>query len=431
MLKRTKSANKSVIEDAIDKDNTAVTLAGPSQPDEDDYGYVSQEASAFYNKMMAKYNSIPEEQKFASSKKNTNTNLSSTKDRVRAALLKEQEDATLPHQRKRRSRHDDDTKDSVSPEPPLDEKPQEKFKPKPRSAPPPMNFQELLKIAEKKQFEPIKIEPKKKTEDEEHPMTKKQKREYEKEKAWRENREQRRLAEERGEKVREDSRNMPPPNKIPKLSDDNRNKKIPDGGKTKSLQTSKSRPEMQKPTSKLRAELEKPRSNNPQSSSSQNRATNSSNRSISSSNPRMPEKSIKNSEIRNINRSKDIDKSRASTPSSSSSQRYPENKPKTLTSDVRQKSEQDFRKKQQSTKPTDIRSKLPPNARPKQFPPSDVRPKQFPPSDVRPKQFPPSDVRPKQFPPSDVRQKQFPPSDLRRPPSKKPPMGHKSNYNFI
>jgi hypothetical protein len=37
-----------------------------AQPDEDDYGYVSQEASAFYNKLMEKYTSIPsEEPKFS------------------------------------------------------------------------------------------------------------------------------------------------------------------------------------------------------------------------------------------------------------------------------------------------------------------------------------------------------------------------------
>lgn len=36
------------------------------QPDEDDYGYVSQEASAFYNKLIEKYTSIPsEEPKFS------------------------------------------------------------------------------------------------------------------------------------------------------------------------------------------------------------------------------------------------------------------------------------------------------------------------------------------------------------------------------
>lgn len=40
--------------------------AGLAQPDEDDYGYVSQEASAFYEKLMEKYTSTPsEEPKFS------------------------------------------------------------------------------------------------------------------------------------------------------------------------------------------------------------------------------------------------------------------------------------------------------------------------------------------------------------------------------
>jgi protein SPT2 len=37
-----------------------------AQPDEDDYGYVSQEASAFYDRIMEKYTSVPsEEPKFS------------------------------------------------------------------------------------------------------------------------------------------------------------------------------------------------------------------------------------------------------------------------------------------------------------------------------------------------------------------------------
>lgn len=98
MLKSTKSANKSAIQDAVDNDNTAVTLVGPAQPDEDDYGYVSQEASAFYNKMMEKYNNMPDEPKiFKDMKKHVNINLNGTKDRVKAALLREQEEAMMPH----------------------------------------------------------------------------------------------------------------------------------------------------------------------------------------------------------------------------------------------------------------------------------------------------------------------------------------------
>lgn len=56
MFKTIKSANKSVIEDAIDRENTAVTIEGPQQPDEDDYGYVSQESSKLYKQLMEKYN---------------------------------------------------------------------------------------------------------------------------------------------------------------------------------------------------------------------------------------------------------------------------------------------------------------------------------------------------------------------------------------
>lgn len=63
-LKVIKSANKSVLADAIDRDNTAVTREGPEQPDQDDYGYESQEAAALYEKMMEKYSKIPDEPKF-------------------------------------------------------------------------------------------------------------------------------------------------------------------------------------------------------------------------------------------------------------------------------------------------------------------------------------------------------------------------------
>ncbi|KAK4886568.1 hypothetical protein RN001_002839 [Aquatica leii] len=177
MLKRTKSANQSVIADAVDKDNTSVTLAGPSQPDEDDYGYVSQEAADFYNKMMEKYNKIPDDPKFPFAKKRASNNLIGTKDRVKAALEKEREEALLPHKRKRKH-----TTEEVEPEkqnenddtpPPV--------KTKPKLPPPPiMNFNDLLKLAAVKQHEPIMIEVKPK--EEEGPLlTKKQKKELEKE----------------------------------------------------------------------------------------------------------------------------------------------------------------------------------------------------------------------------------------------------------
>lgn len=68
-LKVIKSANKAAIEDAVDRDNTAVTLTGPEQPDQDDYGYESQEAAALYQKMMQKYSKIPDEPKFPTGRK--------------------------------------------------------------------------------------------------------------------------------------------------------------------------------------------------------------------------------------------------------------------------------------------------------------------------------------------------------------------------
>ncbi|KAF5274332.1 hypothetical protein FQR65_LT17031 [Abscondita terminalis] len=178
MLKRTKSANQSVIADAVDKDNTSVTLAGPSQPDEDDYGYVSQEAAAYYNQMMEKYNKMPDDPKFPSAKKRASNNLTSTKDRVKAALEKEREEALLPHKRKRK--HVSEEVESEKQNENNDQEPVV-VKAKPKVAPPPsMNFDDLLKLAAVKQHEPIMIEVKPK--EEEGPLlTKKQKKELERE----------------------------------------------------------------------------------------------------------------------------------------------------------------------------------------------------------------------------------------------------------
>ncbi|KAL9692373.1 hypothetical protein quinque_015964, partial [Culex quinquefasciatus] len=71
MLKVIRSANKSVLDDAIDTQDTAVTLQGPEQPDEDDYGYTSNVASAIYQQLMDKYKATPEEKKFRDGEKRT------------------------------------------------------------------------------------------------------------------------------------------------------------------------------------------------------------------------------------------------------------------------------------------------------------------------------------------------------------------------
>ncbi|XP_066591747.1 protein SPT2 homolog [Prorops nasuta] len=202
-LKVCKAANKSVLADAVDNDNTAVTMAGPSQPDEDDYGYVSQEASAFYNKLISKYNSLPPEKPlFSEIGKKTVKDIARTKDRVKQALKQQEMEDALGHRRKRKSsvvngEHNnekefkDDIKDKVKEKEEKFEDDKPKTKKKPSLRPPPMDFSELLKLAEKKQHEPIIIETKPKVEEPERLMTKKQMKEYIKEKEWRERKEQR------------------------------------------------------------------------------------------------------------------------------------------------------------------------------------------------------------------------------------------------
>ncbi|KAI5645136.1 SPT2 chromatin protein domain-containing protein [Phthorimaea operculella] len=213
-LKVIKSANKSVIQDAVDHDNTAVTLAGADQPDQDDYGYESQEAAAFYQKMMQKYSKIPDEPKFPDSKKVVKRDINGTIERVKHAL--QHEDDPVPHKRKRRSDAGGDRDRDGSPpskyEPEKEKKKDEKpEKPKIRKPmPPPMDFNQLLKLAEQKKSEPIVVGDKKpKVESSSEPerlMTKRQRREYEEEMARRQRRLERLEAEKSGKKIPKDDR---------------------------------------------------------------------------------------------------------------------------------------------------------------------------------------------------------------------------------
>ncbi|XP_063987292.1 protein SPT2 homolog [Diachasmimorpha longicaudata] len=203
-LKVCKSANKSVIADAVNYEDTAVTIAGPSQPDEDDYGYVSQEASAFYNKLMSKYNNLPPEKPlFKESGKKIIKDIASTKDRVKQALKQHELEESLPHRRKRKSTSASDKNEphdkEVIPDRDrgrdrLDKSSEKEERPKPKKRapmPPPMDFMSLLKLAEKKQFEPLptELKPKPKVEEPERLMTKRQMKEYQKEREWKEKRE--------------------------------------------------------------------------------------------------------------------------------------------------------------------------------------------------------------------------------------------------
>lgn len=99
---------------------------------------------------------------------------------MKAALLKEEEDQLLPHKRKRKSKdveNGDDHHCDVEPEQKRSKTELSADKVKKRhTQPPPLNFQELLKIAEKKQHEPIIIE--KKEESSLPMMTKKEREKY-------------------------------------------------------------------------------------------------------------------------------------------------------------------------------------------------------------------------------------------------------------
>ncbi|KAJ8911090.1 hypothetical protein NQ315_000550 [Exocentrus adspersus] len=462
MLKRTKSANQSVIQDAVDNENTAVTLVGPMQPDEDDYGYVSQEASAFYNKMMEKYSKMPDEPKFDLAKKRVSTNLSNTKDRVKAALEKEREEALLPHRRKRKHKDqkDDGDEEGVSygqPDRPEErdesqghavaspQPPSKRHKPAP---PPPMNFAELLKIAEKKQFEPIIIEKKEK--EEEKPLTKKQKKEMEKEREYFQRKEARKQTDSRGP--------LPPisNNRIPKIGE-KPGKLINEERSDRNCRTVEQKPQSSSARiPKLNSSFtstsssSKPttypglKPNSIDSKEIRRKASSSSipdKRNLTDANPSKSSKPVPNSKSsyrdqenykhnsnNNINHSpkekpKSVINNKVPTKDILVKKSAPEEPPakRYLPGDLRYRPPEDTKPKQCS--PPDVKpakskqipskdGKIKPvsstDAKPKQFPPSDLKPKQFPPKDLKPKQMPPKDLKPKQFPPPDVRKKDFP-----------------------
>lgn len=208
MLKVIKSANKSVLDDATDaQDTEAGTI------EQDDYGYSSTVASQFYDKLMDKYKSTPEEPtkyKFQEASKRTMSkdDIARAKARVKDALLRQQEEENAPRSRKRTSgagtstgpvRAGPDPYDPVEEKRRREEESVDKASKKPlpgapkaatvvrrQNAPRPEGFAELLKLAEKKQHEPIVVRPEKKRDgnEPERLMTKREKKEYEERQAF-------------------------------------------------------------------------------------------------------------------------------------------------------------------------------------------------------------------------------------------------------
>lgn len=107
-LKNTKSSNKAaqVLAEAVDNKDTVDTLAGRAQCDEDDYGYESKMSNSIYEKLMNKFEANPDDPmaKFSRAAPKQAKDISSTMDRVRNALKKEEDEAKGPFKRKRKSK---------------------------------------------------------------------------------------------------------------------------------------------------------------------------------------------------------------------------------------------------------------------------------------------------------------------------------------
>jgi len=233
-LKVTKSANKAVLSDAVDRKNTAVTLGGKRQCDEDDYGFESKASASIYEKLMSMYEADKDDPmaKFNRSRPKELKDLQGAKDRVKQALRKEEEDPPIPGKRRRKKKDtgltddgfiDDSFAGSKYVSSDRDRKEDErkkgdKFKREEEArrkrlqnaqkAPPPVDFKSLLKMADQKKDIPVKIEKKVKVKESEfgdRPMTK-----QEKENFMREN-------EARLRKEGKWKEKTPPPKKIERI----------------------------------------------------------------------------------------------------------------------------------------------------------------------------------------------------------------------
>ncbi|XP_017048230.1 protein SPT2 homolog [Drosophila ficusphila] len=243
MLKVTKSANKSVLADAKDCDG-AIDGHEAGEGQGDDYGYVSNEANAFYEKYIEKVRDVQEDKGFAPSRPQSLRDLSGTKERVKAAITREREEAKS-HTRQRSSTSTPTTSAAKAKDPHVarsystsktlydpeaerreeeakkrKEEEQRRAKLKRPVQPPPMDFQALLRLAEKKQHEPVAFEPEKKKEPE-RLLSAREKREMEERQRLKEQRAQRdkmRESEAKEPPKTTTSNRMEPNGRIPKLN---------------------------------------------------------------------------------------------------------------------------------------------------------------------------------------------------------------------
>lgn len=181
MLKVIKSADKSAIADAKDLDNTAITLQGPDQPDEDDYGYVSHEANAFYSKLMQKYTISNPEQKTVTvnERKKSKLSIKETLERTKTELNAASHSKKTYRTGEKDYIENANVKTALNSNLNFEQQKKERSKPIPKVTSTPLAFSELLKIAEQKQHEPIEISVPVGPKQEERLMSKKEKLEYE------------------------------------------------------------------------------------------------------------------------------------------------------------------------------------------------------------------------------------------------------------
>ncbi|XP_037938864.1 protein SPT2 homolog [Teleopsis dalmanni] len=379
MLKVTKSANKSVLDDAVNTEHTAVTMQGPDQPDQDDYGYVSHTANAFYHNYIEKVKDVKEDKSFQSaSRPQSLKDLTGTKERVKEAINRETEDkkgltrhrttssvASLDSQdsNKINGRISSSSKSLYDPEAERREEERKKREEEQKKIknrkplPPPMDFQALLKLAEKKQHEPIKLLPQIKKKEPERLLTSKEKQELE----------ERKKAKERFEKSQShgSGANKDRKEATPRMESNGRIPKLNQSSKPSNASASN---KVTLTTNKM-----------------SNSSTNKSAAQQKTSKPG-PAPSSTSAQSLSINNNKPIISTNSKQTSSLTKKPYQSNVPtsggKTSAKDLQPA--------------TNTASKKPYSGPTREFPPRDnsaIKPRQFPSPVQKTRQFPPADVR--------------------------------------
>lgn len=412
-LKVIKSSKKYYTGDKELDENTEVTLQN-TIGDNDDYDFESKYSESLYEKLMEKYKQMPTEDKFSSFTKKTKPAAASQTNgdngeihiknghRQRVSTIKSEH---APSTSKKSSQPSAIQQSSNSDKDTNKKSPMDKPKPKHRPAPP-VNFEQLLKLAEQKQHEDIVIDVPSHKKEPERLMTSKEKREMEEIEAARK-------AKLKGNGA---IPKIPKLGAIPRLGDSSkqdknnnsdRDSKMPQktSDRPKLNSTSSSRNSNNSPLpsgSKLRDALV--------SSKSEKSLTNGSS-SSKNINPQRPPQVPQASSKQPLNGSSIKSKDPFAKPSSSKMPPPMKNNSSSSSSSINaNKSDKSKLAAKTSKEPLKTRD----------FPPKDL---------MRTREFPPKDLmRSREFPPRDLmRTREFPPRDLKRP-MKQPKMNLKREF---